>query len=133
MARDLQTQNFFPIFLYLAVVIGFAITNLVLTHLPLIKPWKKTTVKDMTYESGMDPVSDARQHFDVKFYTIAILFLVFDVELLFLYPWAVAAYAETGGIPVELRNIVFVSMVTFLSIAAVAYIYEWRREGFKWR
>lgn len=128
-----QVQNFFPIFVYLAVVMGFALTVLILTHLPFIKPWKDTTVKSMPYESGMDPVEDARQHFDVKFYTIAILFLVFDVELLFLYPWAVSAYAKTGGIPVEVRNIVFGSMIAFLVLVAIAYIYEWRRGGFRWR
>lgn len=82
-----QVQSFFPIFVYLAVIVGFALTTLALTHLPFIKPWKDTTVKSMPYESGMDPVEDARQHFDVKFYLIAILFLIFDVELLFLYPW----------------------------------------------
>jgi NADH:ubiquinone oxidoreductase subunit 3 (subunit A) len=128
-----QVQNFFPIFVYLAVIVGFALTTLALTHLPFIKPWKDTTVKSMPYESGMDPVEDARQHFDVKFYLIAILFLIFDVELLFLYPWAVAAYAKTGGIPVEVRNIVFSSMIVFMLLVAIAYIYEWRRGGFKWR
>ena len=60
----------------------------------LIGPRRRTPVKLMPYESGMDPIGDARQRFDVKFYLIAILFLVFDVELLFLYPWAVAAYRE---------------------------------------
>lgn len=128
-----QVQNFFPVFIYLAVIVGFALTTLGMTHLPFIKPWKNTAVKSMPYESGMDPVEDARQHFDVKFYLIAILFLVFDVELLFLYPWAVAAYAAKGGIPVEFRTIVFGSMIVFLVLVAIAYIYEWRRGGFKWR
>jgi len=128
-----QVESFFPIFVYLIVVLGLAGSILVLTHLPWIKPWKKTDVKSMPYESGMDPIDDARQHVDVKFYLIAILFLVFDVELLFLYPWAVAAYAKTGGIPPEVRTIVFGSMLGFLAIAAIAYIYEWRRGGFQWR
>ena len=128
-----QVQNFFPVFAYLGVVVCLALSILALTHLPYIKPWKDTTVKSMPYESGMDPVEDARQHFDVKFYLIAILFLIFDVELLFLYPWAVSAYAKTGGIPLELRGIVFGSMVAFLVLMAIAYIYEWRRGGFRWR
>src|SRR6187200_3688349 len=98
-----QVQNFYPIFIYLAVVLGMVVTILVLAHFPLFKPGKETSVKSMPYESGMDPVDDARQHFDVKFYLIAVLFLIFDVELLFLYPWAVSAYAEEGGIPVGLR------------------------------
>lgn len=128
-----QVQSFLPVILYLGVVVCLAGSILVLSHLPLIKPWKNTTVKSMPYESGMDPVDDARQHFDVRFYLIAILFLVFDVELLFLYPWAVSAYAKSGGIPLEVRGIVFASMIIFLANAAVAYIYEWRRGGFKWR
>ena len=93
----------------------------------------------MPYESGMDPVGDARQPFDVKFYLVAILFLVFDVELLFLYPWAVSAYLDdpTGasqtGVPVELRGTVFGVMLVFMATLAIAYIYAWRKGVFKWR
>jgi NADH-quinone oxidoreductase subunit A len=87
----------------------------------------------MPYESGMDPVDDARRHFDVKFYLIAILFLLFDIELLFLYPWAVSMYSPEGGIPVELRTMVFWSALGFMLLMAIAYVYEWRRGGFKWR
>lgn len=127
-----QIQSYYPIFLYLVIIFGFVVTTLVLAHLPRVKPGKDTNVKSMPYESGMDPIRDARQHFDVKFYLVAILFLIFDVELLFLYPWAVSAYATDGGIPIELRSIVFWSMIGFLSLGAIAYIYEWRRGGFRW-
>ena len=64
----------------------------------LLAPRRKTAVKQMPYESGMDPVGDARGRFDVRFYLVAIVFLVFDVELLFLYPWAVAAWSDDPGI-----------------------------------
>ena len=93
----------------------------------------------MPYESGMDPVGDARQPFDVKFYLVAILFLVFDVELLFLYPWAVSAYlddplrANQTGVPVELRGTVFAVMLVFMATLAIAYIYAWRKGVFRWR
>jgi NADH-quinone oxidoreductase subunit A len=127
-----QIQSYYPIFVYLVIIFGFVITTLVMAHLPRIKPGKETSVKSMPYESGMDPIRDARQHFDVKFYLVAILFLIFDVELLFLYPWAVSAYATTGGIPGELRSIVFWSMIGFMSLVAIAYVYEWRRGGFRW-
>jgi NADH:ubiquinone oxidoreductase subunit 3 (subunit A) len=80
----------------------------------------------------MDPVGDARQRFDIKFYLIAILFLVFDVELLFLYPWAVTAYRE-GGIPAGLGRVVFWEMLIFLATLVVAYVYAWRKGVFKWR
>ena len=89
--------DYYPIFLFLVVVTGFAVSTLVasqFTHLIGLKPFKNTRVKEMPYESGMDPIGDARMQFDVKFYLIAILFLVFDVELLFLYPWAVTAYSD---------------------------------------
>ena len=86
----------------------------------------------MPYESGMDPIGDARQPYDVRFYIVAILFLVFDVELLFLYPWAVAAYTE-GGIPAELRGIVFGIMMSFISTLVIAYVYAWRKGVFRWR
>ena len=85
-----------PILVYIVVLIGFVLTNLILTH--VIGPTKHTAVKDMPYESGMDPIGDARQPFDVKFYLVALLFLVFDVELLFLYPWAVSAYTGEGQV-----------------------------------
>jgi NADH-quinone oxidoreductase subunit A len=127
-----QIESYYPIFVYLVIIFGFVITTLVLAHLPRIKPGKETPVKSMPYESGMDPVRDARQHFDVKFYLVAILFLIFDVELLFLYPWAVSAYAGEGGVPDSLNTIVFWSMIGFLTLVAIAYIYEWRRGGFRW-
>ena len=101
----------------------------------LIGPRRKTAVKQMPYESGMDPIGDARQQFDVKFYLIAILFLVFDVELLFLYPWAVVAYqrrgaARPGG---AARAVVFWEILVFIATLAVAYVYAWRKGVFRWR
>ena len=123
-----------PLLVYVVALIGFVITNLVLAQ--VAGPRKKTTVKEMPYESGMDPVGDARQPFDVKFYVVAILFLVFDVELLFLYPWAVSAYSgpqSAGGIPVELRGTVFAVMLVFMATLVIAYFYAWRKGVFRWR
>jgi NADH-quinone oxidoreductase subunit A len=119
-----------PLLIYTAVLIGFVVANLILAQVG--GPRKKTAVKDMPYESGMDPVGDARQPFDVKFYLVAILFLVFDVELLFLYPWAVSAYVD-GGITLELRNTVFVVMLVFMATLVIAYVYAWRKGVFRWR
>ena len=144
-----QLASFLPIFIFVASLVAFVITNLVLAH--TIGPKKHTPVKEMPYESGMDPVGDARQPFDVKFYLVAILFLVFDVELLFLYPWAVSAYVEgqhtaegakivashlghaSPGIPTELRGTVFGVMLVFIATLAIAYVYAWRKGVFKWR
>src|SRR4051794_33540795 len=92
---DADIQAYYPILIYLAVVVAFAAGTLAIAH--LVAPRRRTPVKEMPYESGMDPIGDARQHFDVKYYLVAILFLVFDVELLFLYPWAVSAYQPDLG------------------------------------
>ncbi len=123
-------DNLPPLLVYAVVLVGFVVTNLILAH--TIGPRKKTTVKQMPYESGMDPVGDARRPFDIKFYLVAILFLVFDVELLYLYPWAVSAYHETG-IPVEIRNTVFGVMLLFMATLSIAYVYAWRKGVFRWR
>jgi len=118
----------------------------------LLGPKRLTAVKQMPYESGMDPIGDARQRFDVRYYLVAIVFLLFDVELLFLYPWAVAqwsipapavsAAAETppmalavavAGIPPEFRNLVFGEILVFIAILAAAFAYAWRKGVFEWR
>ena len=123
-------ETYYPLFLYGLVLIGFVAINLVLAQ--VAGPRKKTSIKEMPYESGMDPVGDARQPFDVKFYLVAILFLVFDVELLFLYPWAVSAYNDKG-IPAELRGTVFAVMLIFMATLVIAYLYAWRKGVFRWR
>lgn len=124
---------YFPIFIYLVVVIGFAVVSILGSS--LIGPRKRTAVKQMPYESGMDPIGDARQQFDVKFYLIAILFLVFDVELLFLYPWAVTTYRE--GVDTlwrqEFGRLVFWEILAFIVSLAVAYVYAWRKGVLSWR
>jgi len=124
---------YYPVFLFLAVCMLVPAGALIATH--LINPKKKTPVKLMPYESGMDPIGTAQHKFDIKFYLIAILFLVFDVELLFLYPWAVIAYSD--GADERWRQafgrLVFVEMLVFIATLAVAYIYAWRKGVFKWR
>jgi NADH-quinone oxidoreductase subunit A len=130
---DFDLSSYYPIFIYLGVIVVFAAVNLIAAQ--TIGPKKKTRVKLMPYESGMDPIGDARQRFDVKFYLIAILFLVFDVELLFLYPWAVSAYqgGEQPLLPDALRTPVFWEMLLFLATLVIAYVYAWRKGVFQWR
>ena len=129
---DFHLATYYPVLIYLAIILAFALGALLVP--PLLGPAKKTPVKQMPYESGVDPIGDARQRFDVKFYLIAILFLVFDVELLFLYPWAAAAYRGGGeGIPDAFRTVVFWEVIVFLATLVVAYVYAWRRGVFKWR
>jgi len=128
---DFSLTTYYPIFIYLVIILAFAVTTLVLAHMvgPRVRD---TDVKLMPYESGMDPIGDARQRFDVKFYLIAILFLIFDVELLFLYPWA-AAFQEGTIKSDEFRTVVFIEVLAYLATVVVAYVYAWRRGVFQWR
>lgn len=126
-----ELATYYPILIYLVVVLFVVSQILIATH--LIGPKKRTRVKLMPYESGMDPIGSARQQFDVRFYLIAILFLVFDVELLFLYPWSVIAYREPAVLPHELSRIVFWEILAFLATLVIGYVYAWRKGVFRWR
>jgi len=110
-------------------------------------PHRDTPVKEMPYESGMDPLHDARRRFRVRFYLVAVAFLVFDVELLFLYPWAVAS-RNPAGIPgvvvgaerstapeplIANRGVVFAGVMAFLALLVLGLVYDWRKGLFKWR
>jgi NADH:ubiquinone oxidoreductase subunit 3 (subunit A) len=130
-AFDLGT--YYPIFIYLTIIVLFAAGSIVASA--VVGPRKRTAVKLMPYESGMDPIGDARQQFDIKFYLIAILFLVFDVELLFLYPWAVVAYRDgvDAAWRTEFGPLVFAVVLVFLALLAVAYVYDWLKGVFQWR
>jgi NADH-quinone oxidoreductase subunit A len=129
--------DFTPIFLFILVAIATALGMLVTSA--LLGPRRKTAVKQMPYESGMDPIGDARQRFDIRYYLVAIAFLLFDVELLFLYPWAVAQWSwgssATGevGIPPEFRALVFGEIIIFIAVLAAAFAYAWRKGVFEWR
>ena len=99
----------------------------------------------MPYESGMDPIHDTRRRFDIRFHLVAIAFLVFDVELLFIYPWAVASRGKVGNGDlsavdaainsgwVECRDLVFAGVMLFVALLALGFAYDWRKGVFKWR
>lgn len=156
--NDMATE-FTPIFLLVLIAIfGIACGMVILSA--ILSTNRRTAVKQMPYESGMDPVGDARQRFDVRYYLVAIAFLLFDVELLYLYPWAVAQYSadlpvatgalEPGdgaevaagaeeattagvGVPPVLRNIVFGEILVFIAVLTAAFAYAWRKGVFEWR
>ena len=120
----MQVQ-FLPIFLFFACVTGLAVALLVLAN--LFNPSRASKVKNMPYESGMDPIHDTRRRFDVRFHLVAIAFLVFDVELLFLYPWAVA-FHRTQRPPW-----IFVGGMVFIGLLALGFLYDWKKGIFRWR
>src|SRR5262249_41994198 len=128
---DFQLSTYYPIFLFTFLIVGLVGSILIAAH--VIGPRLKTPVKDMPYESGMDPIGSPKQRYDVRFYLIAILFLVFDVELLFLYPWAVTAYELFKDEAARLLTAIFWELLVFIVTLAVAYLYAWRRGVFKWR
>src|SRR5580704_16376591 len=120
-----------PIFLF--VLCSIALAAGLIFVCGLIGPSKDNRVKEMPYESGMDPIHDARRRFDVRFHLVAILFLVFDVEVLFLYPWAVAS-RNPEGIDVAVQNgwvasrgLVFGEVMVFIALLALGFIYAWRK------
>jgi NADH-quinone oxidoreductase subunit A len=105
----------------------------------VLGPRRTSPQKEMPYESGMDPVHDARRRFDVRFHLVAIAFLVFDVELLFLYPWAVAGRHPEGLRRLAAQDgafqpgLVFVEVMFFVGLLTVGFAYAWRRGVFRWR
>jgi NADH-quinone oxidoreductase subunit A len=126
-----------PVLLFVAIAAAVSV-GLVFAA-GLIGPNRASAVKEMPYESGMDPVHDTRRRFDVRFHLVAITFLVFDVELLFLYPWAVASRSPAGidaavseGL-VSCRGLVFAGAMLFISLVVVGFAYDWRKGVFRWR
>lgn len=125
----------------LATVVGLATLIMLATH--LIGPKRSGAVKDIPYEAGVDPIGDARQRFNVRFYIVAMLFLLFDVEIVFFYPWAVlfprlhdtgthaawsnAVLAGGFGTPFWLTT-----MMVFTAILLIGYVYAWRKGVFRW-
>ena len=131
-----------PILLFIAAASALAVGMLVAGS--LIGPRRQSAVKQMPYESGMDPIHDAHRKFDVRFHLVAIAFLVFDVELLFLYPWAVASRNQVAGIDAAVaaassagigltRGLVFGEALVFIALLAAGLVYAWRRGVFQWR
>lgn len=120
-------ENYFPIFVLLMMAIGFAFANVVLTR--FIGPMRSGSVKDDTYESGMTPIGTARKRFNVRFYIIAMTFLVFDVEVIFLYPWATTfANIDPAG---EHATVFLGRVLFFMATTVIAYVYGYRKGIFR--
>jgi len=115
-------SEYLPILIFLVISIAFGLGALLIGVIfRLRRPYKE---KLMPYESGIDPVGEPRVRFSIRFYVIAMLFVVFDVEAIFLYPWAVV-FDKIG-------LYAFVEMMIFIGMLLVGFIYAWRKEAFKW-
>jgi NADH-quinone oxidoreductase subunit A len=128
-----------PILIFAAIAAAVPVGMLAVPI--LLAPRRSGVVKAMPYESGMDPIHDAHRRFDVRFHLVAIAFLIFDVELLFLYPWAVAsrdplgidaAVAATGSAGYS-RGLVFGEAMVFIGLLALGLVYAWKKGVFRWR
>jgi len=117
--------TYIPILVLGIIAVGLSAVMVILSW--ILGPRKPTPQKLATYESGVTPIGSARERFPIKFYLIAMLFIIFDIETVFLYPWA-AIYKNSGGM--MLFNLV--EMFVFIGILLVGYIYVWRRGAFEW-
>ncbi len=130
---DFNVFDYVPIAIMFLVAAGFGASQLLVTQ--LIGPRKRTATKLMPYECGKDPVGGARDRFSVKFYSVAVIFLLFDIEVLFIIPFAVAfksliaAEASSG---VYYGTIAFIEIMVFIATLIVGYIYVWKKGTFDW-
>jgi NADH-quinone oxidoreductase subunit A len=121
-------RDYFPILLQVIIVLGFGAVVLAISVI-FGKAGKRTAAKDMPYECGMIPQGEAQPRFSVKFYLVAMLFILFDIEVVFLYPWAVnfKQMIHTHG------SLIFWSMTGFLSLVTVGYIYAIKKGVLDWK
>jgi NADH-quinone oxidoreductase subunit A len=145
----LAQSDYAVVGLLILAAIGFALLNVAATHGldRILKTGRRGPVKDSTYESGMIPAGDTRRRFNVRFYIVAMLFLLFDVEIVFFYPWAAlfgrlqpvgkvdptdpqwaAAMIHAGFGPGYFLSV----MMVFIAILAVGYVYAWKKDVFRW-
>lgn len=126
LATDIS--NYGPLVLLVLMAVIFGAANLILTS--VLGPGRKGDVKGITYESGMNPVGNARKRFNVRFYVIAMTFLLFDVEIVFLYPWATVFphLSEDGGLSGQFM----LRVMFFIATSAIAYVYAWRKGVFRY-
>ena len=127
---DSQLAQYMPVLILALVAVGFSAGVLILSVLFGARG-KRSPTKDTAYECGMLPVGEGNTRMSVKFYLVAMLFILFDIEVVFLYPWAVVYKAMLAD--PETRNIIFASMVSFLGILFVGYIYAVKKGAFDWK
>lgn len=122
LTKTYQPTDYLPILIQLGLAVGFIIITMIATH--LLGPKRNSKIKNETWECGIEPVGDARTPISVKYFLIAILFVLFDVEVIFLYPWAVNfKYLGWFG---------FFEMVTYLAFMMIGFYYILKRDVLKW-
>jgi NADH-quinone oxidoreductase subunit A len=131
-------QSWAPVVLLIVIAVGFAIANIAMSL--FLGPKRTGPGKEVTYESGMLPIGDARKRFNVRFYIVAMIFLVFDVEIVFFYPWAaifarhvhISAINQANGRPDHDGLLLLAEIILFVVILLVSYFYAWGKGVFRW-
>jgi NADH-quinone oxidoreductase subunit A len=127
-ASNSQLMQYIPVVLLGIVAVGFAAGTLVASVL-LGKRTRRSRVKDMAYECGMLPVGEGNTRLSVKFYLVAMLFILFDIEVVFLYPWAVNYRQMLSEDP----GLILGSMICFMLILFIGYLYALKKDAFDWK
>jgi NADH-quinone oxidoreductase subunit A len=125
-----QIAQYIPVLMLLVLAIGFAVGVLVLSVLVGFRS-KHNRAKDVAYECGKDPIGEGGARFSVKFYVVAMLFILFDIEVVFLYPWAVV-YRQMLADHAT-RNLILGSMISFIVVLFAGYLYALTKRAFDWR
>ena len=120
-------RDYLPLLLHMVVAVGFAVSALFVSVI-LGKAGRRTRIKDTAYECGMVPQGEAQPRFSVKFYLVAMLFILFDLEIVFMYPWAVV-YRDL----IANSSLVLWSMLSFITILMVGYVYALKKGALDWR
>jgi len=126
---NFSLTDYLPILLIFVVAAGFAVGNVFISQ--FIGQRKQTRTKMMPYECGKDPVGTARERFSVKFYLIAMIFILFDIEVIFLVPWA-AVYKALASQSAAMRSFAYLEMMIFIGLLFVGYIYIVKKGAFDW-
>src|SRR6184192_1317641 len=124
-----QLIDYAPVLLMFVVAAGFAVTFITLSQ--FVGQRKRTRTKLMPYECGKDPVGSAHERFSVKFYLIAMIFILFDIEVIFLVPWAVV-FRKLSLPQYGMRNLVYFEMLIFIALLAAGLIYVIKKGAFDW-
>ena len=122
-------MDYMPVLLMFIVAAGFAVTFITLSQ--FVGQRKRTRTKLMPYECGKDPVGSARERFSVKFYLIAMIFILFDIEVIFLVPWAVV-FKTLASPQYGMRNLIYFEMLLFIALLAAGLIYVIKKGAFDW-
>jgi NADH-quinone oxidoreductase subunit A len=133
MEQQFSVMDYAPIAVMFIVAAGFAASQILVTQ--LIGPRKRTAVKLMPYECGKDPVGSARDRYSIKFYSVAVIFLLFDIEVLFMVPFAVAfkyLIDQQKATGISFGTVALVEILVFMATLVVGYIYVWKKGTFDW-